>query len=98
MSEHNPATTSEFSSVRSEPVEQGERSAQVLVGQAREQAAQAGEYVARSVQEYPLSALLVAGLVGCGIGYLIHASWFGEPRKRPSAPKGHSGVRRRPRE
>ncbi len=32
----------------------------------------AGEYVARSVNEYPLSALLIAGVIGYGIGYLIH--------------------------
>lgn len=98
MSEHIPASTSEYSSVRSELVERQEPSPQVLARQAREQAAQAGEYVARGVQEYPLSALLVAGLVGYGIAYLIHASWLGEPREQLSAPKGHSGDVLRPRE
>src|SRR5215208_5516937 len=51
--------------------------AHTLTQQAREQASQAGDYLARNVQEYPFGALLVAGLVGYGIGYLIHSSWSG---------------------
>jgi hypothetical protein len=46
---------------------------------AREQAsmatARAGEYLARNVDEYPLPALLLAGFVGYGLGYLIHTRW-----------------------
>ena len=75
-----------------------------LTRQARAQASQAGDYLARNVQEYPLGALLVAGLIGYGIGFLIHTSWSSEPweewskneRHSGSAPKGHSGDVLRP--
>ena len=40
-----------------------------------EQGARAGEYLTRNVNEYPLTALLIAGAVGYGLGYLIHSSW-----------------------
>jgi F0F1-type ATP synthase assembly protein I len=97
MSEHGPATISQFSSVRSEPLEQQHRrkSAEALTRQAREQASQAGEYLARNVQEYPFGALLVAGLVGYGLGYLIHSSRSSEPWAQ-SYPEGHSGDVLRP--
>ena len=45
-----------------------------LSRQARAQASQAGNYLAPNAQEYPFGALLVAGLIGYGIGYLIHNS------------------------
>jgi hypothetical protein len=92
MSEHSPATTSEFSSIRTESVAQRgwSKSAQMLARDAREQAAQASEYAARNVQEYPLAALLVAGLIGYGIAFLIHTSWSSEPRQQTSAPAGRS--------
>ena len=83
MSEHNPASTSQFSSVRSEPVEQqGSTSVEAMARQAREQASQAGEYLASKTQEYPLAAVLVAGLVGYVIGYLIHGASGQEWRNR----------------
>jgi ElaB/YqjD/DUF883 family membrane-anchored ribosome-binding protein len=58
--------------------------AQELARRAREQAAiagdalyqqgtRAGEYLTRNVNEYPLAALLIAGAVGYGLAYLIHA-------------------------
>jgi hypothetical protein len=96
MSEHSPASTSHFSSIRSEPAEQ-ERStsAETLTRQAREQASQAGEYLVRNVQEYPFGALLLAGLLGYGIGYLFHAGWSSEPWAQ-SYPEGHSGDVLRP--
>ena len=60
--------------------------AQELARRAREQAAiagdalyqqgtRAGEYLTRNVNEYPLAALLIAGAVGYGLAYLIHARW-----------------------
>jgi vacuolar-type H+-ATPase subunit H len=60
--------------------------AQELARRAREQAAtasdviyqqgtRAGEYLSRNVNEYPLAALLIAGAVGYGLAYLIHARW-----------------------
>src|SRR3954447_9614052 len=55
--------------------------AHTLTQQAREQASQAGDYLASKAQEYPFGALLVAGLIGYGIGFLIHTSWSGEPRE-----------------
>src|SRR3954470_20916632 len=78
--------------------------AHTLTQQAREQASQAGDYLASKAQEYPFGALLVAGLIGYGIGFLIHTSWSGEPREEwpenesysGSAPKGHSGDVLRP--
>jgi len=98
MSEHSPASTSVFSSIRSEPLEQRgwSKSAQMLARDAREQAAQAGEYATRNVQEYPFTALLVAGLIGYGIAFLIHTSWSSEPRPQISASEGHSGDVLRP--
>jgi hypothetical protein len=42
-----------------------------------QQGARAGEYLTRNINEYPLTALLVAGAVGYGLAYLIHAQWQG---------------------
>ena len=106
MSEHSPASTSQFGSTRTEPVEQ-QRSAEVLTRQAREQASKAGKYLANKTQDYPFGALLLAGLIGYGMGYLIHTSWSSAPREewsedrgcpgeQTSAPKGHSGDVLRP--
>jgi ElaB/YqjD/DUF883 family membrane-anchored ribosome-binding protein len=59
--------------------------AQDLARRAREQTdtmyqqgTQASEYLARNVNEYPLTALLVAGAIGYGLGYLIHSGWTSE--------------------
>jgi ElaB/YqjD/DUF883 family membrane-anchored ribosome-binding protein len=59
--------------------------AQDLARRAREQTdtlyqqgTQAGEYLTRNVNEYPLTALLVAGAIGYGLGYLIHSGWTSE--------------------
>ena len=60
---------------------------QVLAQKAREPASQAGEYVARNVHEYPLTTVLTAGLIGCGIGYLLHTSWSSGAQAQTSAPK-----------
>src|SRR4051794_23008369 len=96
MSEHSPASTSQFSTIHREPVEQQRpKSADMLTRQAREQAVQAGEYVARNVQEYPFAAVFIAGLIGYGIGYLIHTSWSSEPWEQTYA-EGHSGDVLRP--
>ena len=74
MSEHSPATTSK---IGGEPVEQTRPSSvQVLAEKAIEPASQAGEYVARNVHEYPLTTVLAAALIGGGIGYLLHTSWW----------------------
>ena len=78
--------------------------APTLTQQARAQASQAGDYLASKTQEYPLGALLVAGLIGYGIGFLIHTGWSSEPwegwskneRHSGSARKGHSGDVLRP--
>lgn len=35
----------------------------------------AGEYISRNVNAYPLAALMIAGAVGYGLGYLFHNSW-----------------------
>jgi hypothetical protein len=37
------------------------------------QGAQAAEYLSRNTVEQPLLALLVAGAIGYGIAYMIHA-------------------------
>jgi len=73
-----------------------------LSRRAREQTARAGDYLARNAHEYPFEALLIAGLIGYGLGFLIHRSWSnelwvkghsGEPN---SAPVSHSGDILRP--
>ena len=56
--------------------------AEVLAQRARQHAASASEYVASNVQEYTLGALIIAGLVGYGIGYLIHGASTREWRNR----------------
>ena len=43
-----------------------------------QQGTQASEYLARNVNEYPLTALLIASAIGYGLGYLIHSGWTGE--------------------
>ncbi len=40
-----------------------------------EQGQRAGEYLTRNVNEYPLTAVLVAGVVGYLMAYLIHGRW-----------------------
>jgi hypothetical protein len=37
------------------------------------QGQRAGEYLTQNVNEYPLTALLIAGMVGYGLAYLIHS-------------------------
>jgi len=78
--------------------------AQDLARRAREQTdtlyqqgTQASEYLARNVNEYPLTALLVAGAIGYGLGYLIHSgwtsdSWSGNDRRDSN---GRNASRRR---
>jgi ElaB/YqjD/DUF883 family membrane-anchored ribosome-binding protein len=63
--------------------------AQELARQAREQASaagdvlyrqgqRAGEYLTQNVNEYPLTALLIAGMIGYGLAFLVHTSWQGQ--------------------
>src|SRR5436189_4519264 len=60
--------------------------AQELARRAREQAGaagdvlyrqgqRAGEYLTQNVNEYPLTALLIAGMIGYGLAFLVHTSW-----------------------
>jgi len=67
--------------------------AQDLARRAREQATvagdvlyrqgqRAGEYLTQNVNEYPLTALLIAGMVGYGLAYLIHSQWQGQVLSR----------------
>ena len=60
--------------------------AQELARRAREQAGtagdvlyrqgqRAGEYLSENVNEYPLAALLIAGMIGYGLAFLIHSRW-----------------------
>jgi len=37
-----------------------------------DQGSQAGEYVRKHIAQEPLAGMLVAGLIGYGLGYLIH--------------------------
>jgi ElaB/YqjD/DUF883 family membrane-anchored ribosome-binding protein len=51
----------------------------------------AGKYLTRNVHEYPFQALLVAGLIGYGLGLLIHTRWYsGERENRPEIERGES--------
>ena len=63
--------------------------AQELARRAREQASvagdvlyrqgqRAGEYLSENVNEYPLTALLIAGMIGYGLAFLIHSQWQGQ--------------------
>ena len=76
--------------------------AERLSRQAQEQTARAGKYLARNTQEYPIEAVLVAGLIGYGLGFLIHRRWSSKPSveeypdQPTSAPLGHSGDALRP--
>ena len=77
MSEHSPASTSQFGTIHPQPAaldQQRSTSAETLTREAGERVSQAGAYLAGKTQEYPLAAVLVAGLVGYGIGYLIHGA------------------------
>ena len=60
--------------------------AQELARRARDQAGaagdvlyrqgqRAGEYLTQNVNEYPLTALLIAGMIGYGLAYLVHSQW-----------------------
>src|ERR1044071_9132203 len=49
--------------------------AERLSQQAWEQTGRAGKYLARNTQEYPVEAVLVAALIGSGLGFLNHSSW-----------------------
>ena len=40
-----------------------------------QQGMRAGEYLTENVNEYPLTALLIAGAIGYGIAFLIHGRW-----------------------
>jgi len=44
-------------------------------GSLYDQGARAGGYLTRGVDEYPFTALLVAGAIGYGLAYLIHNQW-----------------------
>src|SRR5215207_2970900 len=79
--------------------------AQDLARQAREQAgaageqlyeqgARAGEYLTENVKAYPATALLVAGAIGYGIAYLIHAGaqQAGHGTRREPAPGRSDGA------
>jgi len=34
-----------------------------------------GEYLTQNINEYPLAALLIAGMIGYGLAYLIHTRY-----------------------
>jgi len=40
-----------------------------------QQSMRAGDYLTRNVNEYPLAALLVAGMIGYMMAFLIHSRW-----------------------
>ena len=74
MTDHTATWRGSNSGETDQPQSAVSRPVQELAQQTREQALQAGDYLVRNVQEYPFGALLVAGLVGYGIGYLIHGA------------------------
>jgi|HubBroStandDraft_3_1064219.scaffolds.fasta_scaffold743086_1 ElaB/YqjD/DUF883 family membrane-anchored ribosome-binding protein len=85
-------------------IDEAGATAQELAQRAREQAStaidalyrqgtRAGEYLTRNVNEYPLAALLIAGAIGYGLGYLIHTRWqSGEWQNRPEIEQGESPI------
>ncbi len=46
------------------------------------QGARASEYLTRNVNEYPLTALLIAGAIGYGIAFLMHNTWQGDSKDK----------------
>jgi hypothetical protein len=56
-----------------------------------QQGARAGEYVTRNINEYPLTALMIAGAVGYGIAYLVHGGWQTGENGSSSARREHRG-------
>jgi hypothetical protein len=51
--------------------EQGSAAGDVLYRQGQ----RTGEYLTQNVNEYPLAALLIAGMIGYSLAYLIHTRW-----------------------
>jgi hypothetical protein len=98
MSEHGPGSTSVPGGAGTQPANQKDSSSSSeILTQAREQASKAGDYLARNVAQYPFEALLLSGLIGYGIGFLMHTSWSKrQPGRNTSAPQGHSGDALRP--
>jgi hypothetical protein len=56
-----------------------------------QQGVHAGKYLTRNVHEYPFQAVLVAGLIGYGLGLLIHTRRYsGERENRAEIEQGES--------
>ena len=80
--DHSPEWRPEAGRTR-QTVEKVKARVRDIGDQAREQASAAGdvlyrqgqrtgEYLTQNVSEYPLAALLIAGMIGYGLAYLIH--------------------------
>ncbi|HLY45181.1 MAG TPA: hypothetical protein VKQ73_06350 [Stellaceae bacterium] len=66
------SAASEAGTTAQDLAEKGREQVAVASDVLYQQGARAGEYLTRNVTEYPLSALLVAGVFGYAIAYLIH--------------------------
>ena len=60
------ASSAELSATASDIARRAAEQVSTATGAAR-------QYLARNVDEYPMAAVLVAGLVGYGLGYLVHS-------------------------
>src|SRR5205823_14922349 len=83
--DHSPEGRPEAGRTR-QTVEKVKARVRDIGDQAREQASAAGdvlyrqgqrtgEYLTQNVDEYPLAALLIAGMIGYGLAFLVHTSW-----------------------
>ena len=63
-----------------------------------QQGTRAGEYLTRNVNEYPFAALLIAGAIGYGLGFLIHTRWHSDEwaGNRSDIEQGESLIDGRP--
>ena len=83
--DHNPARRGDAAGSR-QTVEKVKAMVRDIGDQVRDQTSAAGdvlyrqgqrtgEYLTQNVSEYPLAALLIAGVIGYGLAYLIHTRW-----------------------
>jgi len=83
--DHNPARRGDAAGSR-QTVEKVKAMVRDIGDQARAQGSAAGdalyrqgqrtgEYLTQNINEYPFVALLIAGMIGYGLAYLMHTRW-----------------------
>ena len=75
VGEQARATAAEASAAAQDLARRARDQATVASDKLYQQGMRAGEYLTENVNEYPLTALLIAGAIGYGLAFLIHAQW-----------------------